>query len=571
MKNFRWQLLIIFLTGLVVGILLLSEQPEPQQIQAPEPQEGGVYVEGMVGKFQRLNPVLDFYNAADRDIDRLLFDRLIVFGDRGVPEGQLAESWGITIDGTIYTFTLRDDATWHDGKPVTADDIVFTISMLRDGEGIVPDDIREFWQDVEVKNLSDTTLQFLLPEPFAPFLDYLSFGILPEHIYGKMSFDEMVNSSNNLNPIGSGPYKLDGVVSEDGIIQTVVLSVYEDYYGDPGLIEQIVFRYFDTGADAWTAYQDGSIQGISEVDSNILMDVLTDSTISLYTAREPQLSMVLFNLNDQEVQFFQEVEVRKALYYGINRQKIVNQVMNGQAILADGPIFPGTWAYYDDQSQVSYDQEKAIQLLKDAGYVLSGEEATLRTKDEIALRFELLYPDTESHRKQAEMIQADWEKLGVSVEIVGVPYDELITNHLDARDFQAVLVDLNLSNSPDPDPYPFWDQVQATGGQNYSQWDNDVVSDYLEQARTTVDIIERASLYRNFQIVYAEETPAIALYYPVYTFAVSNQVAGVKVGPLFDSSDRFSSISTWYLVTPQKPVSAATPVETVVGEPTEEN
>lgn len=557
MKNLRWQLLIIFLTGLVVGILLLSEQPEPQQVKVPEPQEGGVYVEALVGKFQRLNPVLDFYNPADRDIDRLLFDRLIVFGERGIPEGQLAESWGMTKDGTIYNFTLEENARWHDGKPVTSADVVFTISMLRDGEGVVPEDIRAFWQDIEVKDLSDTSLQFLLPEPFAPFLDYLSFGILPEHIFGRMSFDEMVDSPLNLEPVGSGPYQFEGLVSESGTIQSVVLSVFEDYYQEPALIEQIVFRYYDTPSAAWQAYQDEVVQGVSQVDTAILDQVLVEPDLAVYTAREPQLSLILFNLNDQELPFFQEPDVRKALYYGINREKIVNQVLHGQAILADGPIFPGTWAYYDTGLNIEYNQEKAIQLLKDAGYALTGEESTVRTKDEVALRFELLYPDNEQHRLQAEIIQANWEKLGASVEITAVPYTELITDHLEARNFQAVLVDLNLSQTPDPDPYPFWDQVQGTGGQNYSQWDSDVVSDYLEQARTTADLIERAALYRNFQVVFSEELPALSLYYPVYTFAVSEQVAGVQVGPLFESSDRFDSIRNWYLVKPQRPAATS--------------
>src|SRR5665648_455850 len=140
MKKLRWQLLIIFLTGLVVGILLSTEQPENKILTAPEPQSGGVYVEAVVGKFQRLNPVLDFYNPADADIDRLIFTRLITFKDRGIPQPELAESWGYSQDGTIYNFTLRSDAFWHDGQPIVSDDIVFTINMLREGVGIVPED-----------------------------------------------------------------------------------------------------------------------------------------------------------------------------------------------------------------------------------------------------------------------------------------------------------------------------------------------------------------------------------------------------------------------------------------------
>jgi peptide/nickel transport system substrate-binding protein len=122
-------------------------------------------------------------------------------------------------------------------------------------------------------------------------------------------------------------------------------------------------------------------------------------------------------------------------------------------------------------------------------------------------------------------------------------------------------VDLNLSRSPDPDPYPFWDQAEATGGQNYSQWDNRVASEYLEQARVTLDLNDRARLYRNFQVVFDEEMPAIPLFNPVYTYAVINQVKGVRLGPLFDSSDRFETVQDWYLnarVPSQKGVPAPT-------------
>jgi peptide/nickel transport system substrate-binding protein len=551
MKKLRWQLLIIFLTGLVVGILLISEQPENKPEATVEPQSGGVYVEALVGEFQRLNPVLDFYNPSDQDLDKLIYSRLITFKERGIPQADLAESWGISQDGTVYNFTLRADAKWHDGIPVTSDDILYTVNLLREGVDVVPEDIRAFWTEVEVKVLSDTTLQFSLPEPFAPFLDYLSFGILPSHLLGNMSFDEVLNSSFNLQPVGSGPYKFGSLVVEDDQIRGVVLNVNEDYYGEVPFIEQLVFRYYDNSQDAFLAYKDAQVQGISFVDAATLPAVLNESQLAIYSAREPELTMVLFNLNNEQVSFFQDPIVRKAFLTGLNRQKIIDRILAGQAIIADGPILPGTWAYYEGLTSIAFHSENAISALKEDGFILSGEENPVRAKEGVELRFELLYPDTEKHRQIAEMIQADWENLGAVVEIRAVPYEELISNHLETRDFQAVLIDQNLANTPDPDPYPFWDQVQATGGQNYSQWDSTVASDYLEQARTTIDLIERSALYRNFQVVFAEELPALPLFYPVYTFAVSTQVNGIQVGPLFSSSDRFMTISQWFLAVPQ--------------------
>ncbi len=202
MKKFRWQLIIIFLTGLVVGILLLREQPVVLPFQEPEPVQGGSYTEAVIGSIQRLNPVLDTYHAADRDIDRLIYSRLVTFDDRGLPQPDLAESWGVSADGTVYNITLKADVKWHDGQPLTSDDVLFTIEMMRAGEGVVPDDLRCFWNDVEVVIFDEQNFQFRLPEPFAPFLDYLAFGVLPRHLLGSLTFVEMVDAPFNLQPSG---------------------------------------------------------------------------------------------------------------------------------------------------------------------------------------------------------------------------------------------------------------------------------------------------------------------------------------------------------------------------------
>ncbi|HOD06312.1 MAG TPA: ABC transporter substrate-binding protein, partial [Anaerolineaceae bacterium] len=227
MKKLRWQLIIICITGLVVGILLLSEQPgarNPGGLLSPNnPPQGGSYTEALIGSLQRLNPLLDYYNSADRDIDRLVYSRLVTFDDSGLPQGDLAESWGVSQDGTVYNIALRPDVKWHDGEPLTAADVVFTVDMMRNGADVIPADLVSFWSEVEVEALSDTAVQFRLPEPFAPFVDYLSFGILPQHIFGQFSFAEMIDSPANLAPIGSGPYRFDRLIVENGQIMGVAL------------------------------------------------------------------------------------------------------------------------------------------------------------------------------------------------------------------------------------------------------------------------------------------------------------------------------------------------------------
>ncbi len=548
MKKLRWQLIIIFLTGLVVGVLLLGEQPGGLKELTPAPARGGVYTEGLIGTMQRLNPLLDYYNPVDRDVDHLLYSGLIRFDDQGMPQPDLAESWGVSKDGTLYNLSLHKNIVWHDGEPLTTDDIVFTVGLLKNGGDFIPEDLQTFWSDVEVIALSEDTLQFKLPEAFAPFLDYLNFGILPRHILGDISIDQMVDSQFNLQPVGTGPYMFDRMYVENGQITGVGLKLFESYFGNKPFIEQVIFRYLPDDNAAFQAYLEEKIQGISEVSRDLLPQVLNEPGLSLYTSRKPELSMVLFNLTNPEVAFFQDVSVRKALMTGLNRQWQIDNILGGQAILADGPVMPGSWAHYNGLEPIKYDSQAAVEILKQAGYVYPADSEQVRKKEDTSLKMTLIYPETETHRLIAESIKSDWRRLGVLVDLEPLPYEELINGRLAPRSYQAALVDLNLARSPDPDPYPFWDQAQATGGQNYSQWNNRIASEYLEQARVTADVSERARLYRNFQVVFNDEIPSLMLYYPVYSYAVDQAVKGVQACPLYDTSDRFSNIAEWYLI-----------------------
>jgi peptide/nickel transport system substrate-binding protein len=176
---------------------------------------------------------------------------------------------------------------------------------------------------------------------------------------------------------------------------------------------------------------------------------------------------------------------------------------------------------------------------------------------EIALT--LLYPDTEEHAVIASYIQQGWEALGVSVTLDARPYDEVLVE-LAARNYQAALVDINLTRSPDPDPYPFWGQAQVGNGQNYADWDNRSASEFLEQARISVDITERERLYKNFQVLFMRDMPSLPLFYPVYTYAITSDINGINFGPIFEPADRFNNIQEWYILSGR--------TDTTVQEPT---
>ncbi|MFZ5919420.1 MAG: ABC transporter substrate-binding protein [Chloroflexota bacterium] len=549
MKRLRWQILVVLVTLVVVAGLLLSQQPAIQQTFVAQPVSGGVYTEAVVGSLSRLNPLLDLNNAADRDVDRLLFGSLIRFDGRGVPQPDLAQSWGISVDGTLYNVSIRPDAVWHDGEPVTSDDVIFTLGLLMGSVSAYPEDVKEMWKTVQVERLNDKTIKFTLPEPFAPFLDYLTFGLLPKHLLESTPPEGLQDAEFNIRPVGSGPYKFDHLLVEGGQITGIVLTAFEDYYAQAPFIQQVVFRYYPTSREALTAYQQGEVLGVSQITPDVLDEALEEPNLSVHTGRLPEMSLVLLNLNNPETAFLQETEVRRALMTGLNRQRLVDTLLQGQAIVADGPLFPGTWAYFDEIERITYDPEAATEMLIAAGYTIPAAGGEVREKEGAALSFTLLHPDDELHTAIAQSIQGDWAKLGVRVNLQAVPYDQLFFDHLVTRQYQAALVDLNLARSPDPDPYPFWHQAEATGGQNYSQWDNQSASEFLEQARVEVDPAARLRLYHNFQVVFSQELPSLPLFYPVYSFGVDSQVQGVQMPPLFEPADRFATINTWFLVT----------------------
>ena len=342
MRKLRWQLLIIFLTGMVVGVLLLAEQPKATSPQAtPEPVRGGVYTEALVGAPQRLNPLLDFNNPVDRDVTRLIFSGLVRFDSRGNPQPDLAENWGFSADGTLYNVTLREGLKWHDGQPLTADDVIFTMDLIRNGGTIIPTDLQEFWKGIEVVRLSDLALQFRLPEAFSPFLDYLSFGILPKHLLDGKTIDQVADDPFNMQPVGSGPYKFTRLIVENEQITGVVLSSYADYPLAKPYIEELVFRYYADDPSALKAYRDGQVQGIGQVNSDILPDVLAENGLSLYSVRLPRLTLVLFNLKNPEVGFLQDKKVRRALLMGVNRQGLIDREMAGTGNSGGWPNLAG--------------------------------------------------------------------------------------------------------------------------------------------------------------------------------------------------------------------------------------
>jgi len=572
-KHLRWQLLLALLGAVLVatslGYLALA------RTTVLVPATGGTYIEGLAGRPQYLNPILSQYNDVDRDLCALIFNGLTDINEKGESVPDLALGWEVSEDGLNYTFHLRRGVRWHDGQVFTADDVVFTIRAMQDPDYQGVPYLAELWRSVAVQKLDDYTVRFTLREPYAPFMDYTTVGILPAHLLEGIPAYDLPRNQFNTRPVGTGPFRAVEVTT-----MQVTLEANPDYYGPHPMLHQVQFRFYADHASLLSAYERGEIQGINQILPQYIPQARAYPDLNLYSAQLWGYSIIFLNLDNPDVPFFQEREVRQALLYGLDRQRLIDDVLGGQGIVAHSPIMTGDWAYDAGIYRYPYDPVRARALLDEAGWheptvteqlqreeehlrepgeddqdTGSGTVPLIREKNDIPLSFVLLTNDDPVHVSLVEEIARQWAEIGVEAIPHAVSFATLTGEYLHSRQFDAVLVDVELT--PDPDPYPFWHETQVQDGQNYAGFVNRDVSEWLEAARQITDLEQRTVLYRQFQEVFATEVPSLILYHPVYTYGVDRAVREVQIGPLLDPSDRFRNIADWYVRTKRVIVSEA--------------
>lgn len=544
-RYFRWQLLLILIGAVLVGIFLTYLALNYTIVLRPG--RGGTYVEGIAGFPRYLNPLLSGYNEGGRDICTLIFSGLTRLNEHGEVETDLARSWEVTLDGLMYTFRLRSNVYWHDGVPLTADDVVFTVSLLQDPAFPGPPELADLWRVIKVEKVDRYTVRFILPGPYAyaPFLDYTTFGILPAHLLGGTRAADLPEAPFNLRPVGSGPFRLADINIENGVITSLVLERFPYFYGTVPHLDRIQFRFYPSSQAVLDAYEAGEVDGIGAIPIADLPRARALTTLNLYSAPLAEYGIVLLNLARADLPFFQEREVRQAMLYALDRQRIIDGVLDGQALVAHSPLIPGTWAYKADVPRYEYDPARARALLDEAGWVLSGHGDRIRRKGDRSLAFTLLTSDEPTRVAVAQMLAEQWAAVGITVTVTTVSPAEVFAA-LEARSFEAVLIHLSLPG--DPDLYPFWHETQVEGGQNYAGFKHRRISEIIEQARVTLAREWRLQLYDEFQSVFAREVPALLLYVPVYTYGVDRSIHNVQIGPLLSPSERFRTVARWWIV-----------------------
>ncbi len=364
-RHIRWQA-IITLTGIgmtmaFLGFLAFS------RTTIIVPDAGGTYTEGIAGIPQFINPLLAQYNQVDQDLTALIFNGLTRSDGQDSLEPDLAQSWSVSDDGLAYIFKLRPDIRWQDGRPFTAADVLFTINLMQDPDFPGVPSLGQLWQTVIVEKLDDYTIRFRLPEPLPNFVYFTTIGILPEHLLKDVSARELLNHPFNLKPVGTGPFMLDQVNA-----QFAHLSINPFYNGPKPRLARLELRFYPNYQETIVAFQDGEVQGISYIPPQAIPTAQDIESLNLYTARLSGYEIIYLNLQVPEKNpFFQEVEVRQALLFALDRQAIIEQALHGQGLVAHGPIRPWSWAYNPQQPRAEFDPAKANALLDDVASSLS--------------------------------------------------------------------------------------------------------------------------------------------------------------------------------------------------------
>jgi len=523
------------LTVLVSIASLLSLSALEQSLLEKVPAYGGTLVEGTIGSPQFINPLLAISDA-DRDLSILAYSGLMGISGTGVLTPVLAESYTISADGKSYTFVLRKNVKFTDDTPITADDVVFTVKKAQDPALKSPEYAN--WSGVNVVAVDQRTIRFTLSKPYAPFLGLTTLGVLPAHLWQNIGDAEFPFSALETNPVGTGPFKVSGVSRDaSGLIKSVSLVANQNYALGRPYLDGIRFNFYsntDDLARALTSATIGSAYGIPYKGA--------------LTAPYARVFGVFWNPSEKQV--FARTEVRKALSLALDRDRIITTALGGYATPLMGPVPPGESVRQAAVPKLSDPIATAAGILEANGWMYDGSARIWKnarakqTLDTITIRTS----NVPELKNIASAVKADWEKLGVPVDIELYEPGDLSQNVIRPRKYEALLYGMVIGR--DQDLYAFWDsQERNDPGLNIALYANKNVDALLEDARSTGDQKARATDLQKIEDIVAADYPAAFIYAPNFIYALPSDLQGVELPQIITPADRFATVASWYMST----------------------
>lgn len=509
------------------------------------PAHGGSLTEGIVGTPRFINPLLAISDA-DRDLTSLIYSGLL----RPMPDGSLipdlASRYEISEDGRTYTFFLREDATFHDGASVTADDISFTVTTAQNPAIKSPK--RADWDGVTTEIIDAHTVRFTLPSPYAPFLENATLGILPVHIWQDVAPEEFPFYERNTRPIGSGPYRIRDVrFADSGAPDRYRLRSFSQFSLGAPYLNNLTLLFYTNKELLTEAFVRGA------VDTAGGLGPTTTPPSDAFRVEEATLPRVFaIFLNHNQASFLSDENLRRALDVAIDKEALIEKTLGGGAVALDGPIPPNVLAPLARSEDTPPEnvmtsaerQEKARSLLESAGWEFDEEEGAWYD-DGTVLSFAVKTADTPDLVAVAESVAETWRTIGIDVQVEVFSTSDLNTSVIRPRQYEALLFGEIVGRSLDL--FAFWHSSQrADPGLNLASYTNADTDALLSRARAETDREEREASYREFAKIVSDEAPAIFLFAPEYRYILPAHIEGVSLGALTTPAERFMTVHQWH-------------------------
>lgn len=523
----------------ISGLVLLISVHSNYLVEIPS--FGGSFNEGLVGSPRFINPVLAISDT-DKDLTSIIYSGLLKKDEKGFVN-DLAESFELSEDGTVYQFTIKEKAKFHNNERVTADDIIFTINKILDP--VIKSPKYSIWSGVSVEKINDREIKFSLNKPYQPFLEALTVGILPKSIWEEVSAEEFPFSKRNIEPIGSGPYKIDKIIRNGSEIPTqITVGSFKDYVWGRPKIKSINFKFYQNKEDLYKALRDDSIDSMANTDIETAKKISGDKNLTKESSL-PRVFGVFMNQNLAPV--FLHKEVRQALDIATPRQKIIDDVLFGFGKAINGPT---PMELETDQEKLSGNIEKAVELLVKNGWGKNEDGIfTKKTKsDTVLLSFSITTSDAPDLKNTAAILKEAWEKVGAKVDIKIFEAGDLSQNIIKGRKYDALLFGEVISENSDL--YPFWHSSERNDpGLNIALYTNITVDKMLEEIQKGV--IEEEKLVKKEKVIeeIKKDTPAIFLFSPSLLYVKPEKVKNIKLKEISNPNERFVSIHQWFIET----------------------
>jgi peptide/nickel transport system substrate-binding protein len=532
------------------GFFMLAEASATQSVVIPA--RGGELNEGIVGSPRFVNPVLAL-TRADQDMTALIYSGLLKLNEQGELVPDIAESVTVSSGALTYNVVLRQDIRFHDGENLNADDVLFTIALIQDANLKSP--LRGNFDDVLVEKIGEYELNFVLQEPYAPFIENLTTGILPKHEWVNLTIDQIPFSQHNSHPIGSGPYEIDTIKRNDsGLIDGYNLTIANTYPERP-MIESLRISFFPNEKALAQALIDQKINNAAGL-SDTLQQV-QDARPDLQTLETvlPRSFSIFFNQNKSTV--LRQPEVRAALDMAIDKTILTEEILNQQAVPLTGPIPPSflppstTTATTTLVATTTIDRlETARVLLTDAGWKLNTDSVWVKEIDDVeyALTIDLTTANLPFLADTAEYIASQWRLLGAQVSVRQFEQTDLTQTVIRNRDYETLLFGTSIGRSLDV--YPFWHSSQRNDpGLNIGLYANITADAALTTARTSTTTEEFNAALAVFEAEIAADTPAIFLFSPTFSILIPKNINMNLIQKIAYPAERYANIENWHIAT----------------------